>query len=197
MKCGLFSIEISGQRKGLKRIASSLNDALENKIKKFNRRGPSMIRGAFADALSENSTLAKFAQAAQSMPAESRIKGHPKLGQGLKLRFEKGAISMRLLFNPHNFGDETGFWIVYTAQYGRKALRKRTKDEGPYAIAMLENQVSPEYRRKHRFLHPHFDKPGYVAVFAMSAGPVEPWYDWKSRMTRKLEKRIKEYASTL
>jgi len=112
MKHGLLSIEVTGQRKGFSNITKSLNRALDKKIKKFNRKGPSLLRSAFSSALSENSKLAPFAQAAKNMPAESRILGHPKLGQGLKLRFEDGALSMRLLFNPHNFGDRNGFWIV-------------------------------------------------------------------------------------
>jgi hypothetical protein len=124
--------------------------------------------------------------------------GHPKIGAGLKARFEDGKLSMRILFNPHNFGDETGFWIAYTAQYGRKALPKRTREQGPYAMAMLEEQVSASYRRSHRFLHPHFGRGApYVAVFAYSVGPVAPWFDWKSEVSKNLQKRMKEYARAL
>jgi len=62
-------------------------------------------------------------------------------------------------------------------------------------MAMLEGNISQSYRRKHRFLHPHFEKGNpYVAVFAYSVGPVAPWFDWKSIMVRNLKKQLKDYA---
>jgi hypothetical protein len=191
---GLFSVDITSSRKAINDMEKAVSTVLKDKVDKINRKGPSILREAFAQALSSNEKLAKYAKNARSMPAESRVLGHPKLGQGLKLRFTDTGLSMRLLFNPNNFDDEVGFWIVYTAQYGRKALPTRSKEQGPYALAFKPEDVSSQYTRNGKKTPPIHDRRGepYVAVFAMSVDEVRPWFKWKDSKVRRVETKLKK-----
>jgi len=197
---GLFSIKVTSERKLMKSMENAVNTVLKDKVNRINRKGVSILRNAFAEALAGNEKTAKYAANARAMPAESRNLGHPKLGQGLKFKFTDSGLQMRLLFNPNNFNDDIGFWVVYTAQYGRPTLPKRSKSEGPYAMAFKPEDVSAAYSRngkKKLKTHTRRGSP-YVAVYTM--GPiaaVAPWFKWKNKLVKNVETGLKDYLRRL
>lgn len=125
-----------------KELHSEVRSALDKKISKLNKRGPTIFRNALREAVLADPRTAKHAylfKGNKYIKAENRPMGGAKVGSGLKFRFEESELVMRLVISQSVLRE--GYWPLTIAQYGRSELPIRTSAQGPYVLGIHKSKI--------------------------------------------------------
>lgn len=180
-------------------IKEEARATLAKKVDKINRHGPTILREALRTTLQGDPRTAKYSylfKGNKYIKAENRPISNPKVGSGLKMRFEENVLQIRLILTQNVLKE--GYWPLIIAQYGRKRLPKRSREQGPYVMGIHQSEI---YRMEvakpyePRMPNRRSLSGDYFAVFTY--GPiagVSAYYNWVDKGKKLAEDEFLRYA---